>query len=68
MMEFARRNRLGIFFYSLVTFAAVVVNVWLGAAVVVGIVARLYSGHVVSITAGLALGVIAVEAVRLITR
>lgn len=68
MLDFTRRNRAGIFLYSLLTFAGVVVNVWLGAALATGIAARLYSGHIVSITAGLALGVIAVEVVRLLTR
>jgi hypothetical protein len=68
MRDFVRRNRVGIFFYALLTFIALVVNLWFGAALVVGVIARLYSGHVISITAGLAAGIIAVELVRLVTR
>ena len=68
MREFLLRNRVGLFFYALVAFLAIVLNVWFGAAVFAGIVARLYSGHVISIAAGLAVGVTAVEVVRLITR
>jgi hypothetical protein len=66
--DFLRRNRAGLFFYALVSFLAIVVNVWFGVAVFAGIVARLYSGHVISVAAGLAVGVTAVEVLRLITR
>jgi hypothetical protein len=68
MRDFFRRNRVGIFFYALITFVALVINVWFGAAVVTGVLARLYSGHIISVTAGLALGILAVELVRLATR
>lgn len=68
MRDFLLRNRAGLFFYALVSFVALVVNVWFGAAVAAGILARLYSGHVISVAAGLALGVTAVEVLRLLTR
>ncbi|MEZ4502773.1 MAG: hypothetical protein R3C39_09130 [Dehalococcoidia bacterium] len=68
MRDFLLRNRAGLFFYALISFLAIVVNVWFGAAVVAGIAARLYSGHVISIAAGLAVGVTAVELLRLLTR
>jgi hypothetical protein len=66
--DFLLRNRAGLFFYALVSFLALVVNLWFGAAVFAGILARLYSGHVISVTAGLAVGVTAVEVLRLIAR
>lgn len=68
MRNFPQRNRTGVFFYALVTFAAVVVNAWFGVAVALGIVARVYSGHVISVVAGLAVGVILVELARLALR
>jgi len=39
-------------------------NWWLVLGVVVGLVARLYSGHVISVATGLVLGILVAEALK----
>ena len=42
------------------------INTWFFIAVVIGMLARAVSGHVISVTAGLALGVILIELIKVI--
>jgi hypothetical protein len=45
-------------------FMVLLANWWLVLGVVVGLVARLYSGHVISVATGLVLGILVAEALK----